>query len=74
MLPTPTDCESDEIVATAGTKPKPEEQRRHQHLPAHDCIVVPDEPDGGRVPDPGQLPQRTREWWHSVWRLPHCVL
>jgi hypothetical protein len=61
-------------VPTAGRKPKPEEQRRHQHASTHDWIAVADEPYRGHVPDPGELPERTRQWWDVVSRMPHCAL
>ena len=61
-------------MPTAGRKPKPEEQRRHQHLPTHDWVAVADEPYRGHVPEPGELPERTHQWWDVVSRMPHCVL
>jgi hypothetical protein len=61
-------------VPKAGRKPKPEDQRRHQHLAAHDWVAVVDQPYEGHMPDPGVLPERTRELWDVVSRMPHCVL
>jgi hypothetical protein len=41
---------------------------------ADDWFAVVDKPYIGHVPDPGVLPERTREWWAVVSRMPHCML
>lgn len=58
----------------AGRKPKPEDQRRNRSQPTHDWIDVLDVPYEGPTPSIGRAPQRTKDWWLVVSRLPHAVL
>jgi hypothetical protein len=59
-----------------GTKPKPE--HRHRVKPPHEWQEVPKVPfEGGpKLPCESRFswPQRTKEWWAVVSRMPHCVL
>lgn len=57
-----------------GRKPKPEDQRRNRSRPVHDWVEVLDAPYEGPTPNIGRLPARTKAWWATISRMPHCVI
>ncbi|MCJ7510279.1 MAG: hypothetical protein MUP14_05270 [Dehalococcoidia bacterium] len=67
-------------MAIVGRKPKPEDQRRNQNKPRHDWIEVERRSyrGGPNLPDtqPTGLPwpDRTKDWWAIVRRMPHARL
>ena len=76
-------------MPVAGRKPTPDRsQVRHRNPAAHDWVEVENTPyDGPRPELPArykvtedgervrvQWPARTRAWWESVSRMPHCRL
>jgi hypothetical protein len=61
-------------MPAVGRKPKPEDQRRNRAQPAYEWVEVMDAPFAGAVPELGDLPPRTMQWWAAVAKMPHCVL
>lgn len=62
---------------TAGRKPKPAGQAVNRNLPTHEWREIVDVPFDGvspDLPDDQTWSARTRKWWETVRRMPHCSL